>query len=74
MSAESFGRRIHLAKFPNGSVAISVDTDYGRMPVLAFPSWEGFEEFVSAIQEFQRKMKPDVPAFYMQVANENRNP
>ena len=73
MSAESFGRRIHLAKFPNGSVAISVDTDYGRMPVLAFPSWEGFGEFVLAIQEFQRKMEPVVPAFYMQAPNDDKS-
>jgi len=73
MSAESFGRPIHLTKFPNGSVVISVDTDYGRMPVLVFPSWEGFVEFTSAVQDFCNEMKPAVPAVFKQALNDNQS-
>jgi len=66
MTAETFSRPIYLTKLPWGGVAISVDTDCGRAPVLVFSSWESFTEFSSAVQDFYNEMKPDVPDVYKQ--------
>jgi len=38
MTAKTFSRLIYLTKLPCGGVAILVDTDYGTMPALAFPT------------------------------------
>ena len=64
MTAETFRRPIYLAKLPWGGVAISIDTDYGPVPVLAFPTWESFTEFASAVPGFHNEMKPGVPDIY----------
>ncbi|MBA7701659.1 hypothetical protein ES703_110403 [subsurface metagenome] len=71
MTAESFGRPIHLTRLPYGGVAISIDTDYGLVPILAFPTWESFAEFASAVQDFT--MKPDVPDIYKQAFNDRES-
>jgi len=73
MTAETFGRPIYLMKLPCGGVAISVDTDYGLMPALAFPSWESFTEFASAVQGFQNEMKPGAPDIYKQAFNDHES-
>ncbi len=66
MAAETFRRPIYLTKLPWGGVAISIDTDYGPVPILAFPTWGSFAEFASAVQDFYNEMKPDVPDVYKQ--------
>ena len=73
MTAESFGRPIHLAKLPHGGVAISIDTDYGPVPILAFPTWESFAEFASAIQDFHNEMKLGALDIYKQAFNHHES-
>ena len=66
MTANSLSRPVHLTKLPSGGIAISVDMECGRVPILAFPNWENFAEFAAAIQDFYSEMKPDVPNVYKQ--------
>jgi len=73
MTVENFGRPIYLTKLPGGGVAISVDTDYGSMPALAFPSWESFTEFTSAVQDFHNEMKPGAPDIYKHAFKDNES-
>ena len=73
MTAESFGRPIHLTRLPYGGVAISIDTDYGLVPILAFPTWESFAEFASAVQDFHNEMKPGAPDIYKQAFNDRES-
>ena len=53
----------------HGGVAISIDTDYGPVPILAFATWESFAEFASVVQDFQNEMKLGVPDIYEQALN-----
>ena len=73
MTAESFGRPIYLTKLPCGGVAISVDTDCGRAPVLVFSSWESFTEFASAVQDFHNEMRLGVPDVYKRAFNDHES-
>ena len=71
MTAESYGRRMYLKKLPSGGVAISVDTDYGPVPILAFPTWGSFAQFTSAVEDFYNEMKLGVPDVFEQAFNDN---
>lgn len=73
MTAKTFSRPIYLTKLPWGGVAISVDTDCGRAPVLVFSSWESFTEFASAGQGFHNEMKPGAPDIYKQTFNDRES-
>jgi len=73
MTAESFSRPVYLTKFPGGGVAISIDTDHGVVPVLAFPTWASFTEFASAVQDFHNEMRPGVPDIYKQAFNDHES-
>lgn len=73
MTAKTFGRPIYLTKLPWGGVAISIDTDHGSVPVLAFPTWESFTEFASTVRDFHNEMRPGVLDIYKQVFNDHES-
>jgi len=73
MAAESFGRPIHLDVLPNGGVVISIDADYGRVPILAFSTRESFAEFALVVQNLYNEMNLGGHAIHKQTCNHHKS-